>query len=252
MSPRRPTMFEPVKSMRISDEILRQLRGAVFSGKFRAGDRLPNERDMAEQFAASRTSVREALRALEQEGVIHVKKGAGGGAFVSDLDHRLVVRPFQTLLRMRKVSMAHITEVRLIFEPEAARLAAERAAPQDLAELEEVIEKMRQVVEEGEPPASHDLRFHKLVARAAGNPILEMLSESMLEVASQVISNLHPSIEVLRHVLERHRSVFEAIRSRDGERAYALMSEHIVDVRRRLSDFKSNGRRKPTRKAGGR
>ena len=243
-------MFEPVKSMRISDEILRQLRGAVFSGKFRAGDRLPNERDMAEQFAASRTSVREALRALEQEGVIHVKKGAGGGAFVSDLDHRLVVRPFQTLLRMRKVSMAHITEVRLIFEPEAARLAAERATPQDLAELEEVIEKMRQVVEEGEPPASHDLRFHKLVARAAGNPILEMLSESMLEVASQVISNLHPSIEVLRHVLERHRSVFEAIRSRDGERAYALMSEHIVDVRRRLSDFKSNGRRKPSRKAG--
>ena len=109
---------------------------------------------------------------------------------------------------------------------------------------------MRQVVEEGEPPASHDLRFHKLVARAAGNPILEMLSESMLEVASQVISNLHPSIEVLRHVLERHRSVFEAIRSRDGERAYALMSEHIVDVRRRLSDFKSNGRRKPGRKAG--
>jgi DNA-binding FadR family transcriptional regulator len=243
-------MFEPVKSVRISDEILRQLRGAVFAGKFRAGDRLPNERHLAEQFAASRTSVREALRALEQEGMISVKKGAGGGAFVSHIDHQLVARPFQTLLQLGKVSMAHITEVRLIFEPEAARLAAERASPEDLAELEAVIEKMRLVVEEGEPPASHDLRFHKLVARAAKNPILEMLAESMLEVASQVISDLRPSIDVLRHVLDRHRQVFEAIRDRDGERAYALMSEHIVDVRKRLSRFKTNGQQAKRRNDG--
>lgn len=235
-------MFEPVKSVRISDEIRRQLRGAVFDGKFQAGDRLPNERHLAEQFAASRTSVREALRALEQEGMIRVKKGPGGGAFVAVVDHQLVTRPFQTLLQLRKVSMAHISEARLIFEPEAARLAAERASEEDLAELEAVIEKMRQVVEEGEPPASHDLLFHKLVARAAKNPILETLSESMLEVASQVISDLRPSIDVLGHVLERHRQVFEAIRDRDGERAYALMSDHIVDVRRRLSHVTTDGR----------
>lgn len=235
-------MFEPVKSVRISDEILRQLRVAVFSGKFQAGDRLPNERHLAEQFEASRTSVREALRALEQEGVIHVKKGALGGAFVSDVDHRLVTKPFQTLLQLGKVSMVHITEVRLIFEPEAARLAAERATAEDLAEMEDVIERMRRVVEDGEPPASHDLMFHKLVARAASNPILEMLSESMLEVASQVISDLRPSIEVLRHVLERHRKVFESIRDHDEDRAFSLMSDHIVDVRRRLSDAAGNGR----------
>ena len=236
-------MFEPVKSVRISDEILRQLRSAVFSGKLQAGDRLPNERHLALQFAASRTSVREALRALEQEGVIHVKKGMNGGAFIADVDHRLVTKPFQTLLQLRKVSMAHISEVRLIFEPEAARLAAERAKPADLEEMAAVIEQMRRVVEEGAPPASHDLKFHKLVARAAGNPILEMLSESMLEVASQVISNLHPSIDVLKHVVERHRQVFEAIQARDGERACALMSDLIVDVRRRLSAFTADGHR---------
>lgn len=236
-------MFEPVKTQRISDEILRQIREAVVAGTFQVGDRLPNERKLAEQFAASRTSVREALRALEQEGMIHIKKGVNGGVFVSDLDHRLVSKSFQTLLQLRKVSIDHITEVRLIFEPAAARLAAERATPEDLRELEEVIEKMTQVVKAGEPPKSHDLKFHKLVARAAGNPILEMLSESMLEVASQVITDLHPSIDVLRSVLKCHKDVFEAIRDKDGKRAFEVMTEHILDVQKRLSDH-TNGRRR--------
>ena len=236
-------MFEPVKNQRVSDEILQQIREAVLTGKFQIGDRLPNERTLAEQFAASRTSVREALRGLEQQGVIYTKKGVTGGAFVADLDHRLVSRSFQTLLKLRKVSINHIAEARLIFEPEAARLAALRASPQDLHELEEVIEKMNSVVEAGNPPNLFDLKFHKLVARAAGNPILEMLADSMLEVASQVISDLHPSLEVLRHVVKRHRQVFEAIRSKDGDLAFTLMSQHIVDVQRRLGPANGNRRK---------
>src|SRR5205807_9176203 len=228
-------MFEPVKNQRISDEILHQIRDAVMSGKFQVGDRLPNERALAEQFAASRTSVREGLRGLEQTGVICIKKGANGGVFVADPDHRLVSRPFQTLLQLRKVTMDNIVEARLIFEPEAARLAAQRAEPEDLEEMRQVIEKMSAAVESGEPPSSFDLKFHKLIARAARNPILEMLSESMLEVASQVITDLHPSIEVLKHVVDRHREVFEAVQKRDGELAFSVMSKHIIDVRNRLA-----------------
>ncbi|MGH9969564.1 MAG: FadR/GntR family transcriptional regulator [Pyrinomonadaceae bacterium] len=227
-------MFEPVKNERISDEILRQIRDAVLGGRFQVGDRLPNERMLAEQFAASRTSVREALRGLEQEGVIYIKKGVNGGVFVADADHRMVSRPFQTLLQLRKVTMDNIAEARLIFEPEAARLAAQRAKPEDLEQMKQVIEKMSRVVNDGELPTSFDLKFHKLVARAARNPILEMLSESMLEVASQVITGLHPSIEVLEHVLRRHEEIFDAIRTKNSELAFSLMSQHIIDVQRRL------------------
>ena len=126
-------------------------------------------------------------------------------------------------------------EARLIFEPEAARLAAQRAEPEDLEEMRQVIEKMSGAVESGEPPSSFDLKFHKLIARAARNPILEMLSESMLEVASQVITDLHPSIDVLKHVVDRHREVFEAVQKRDGELAFSVMSNHIIDVRNRLA-----------------
>jgi GntR family transcriptional repressor for pyruvate dehydrogenase complex len=237
-------MFEPVKNQRVSDEILQQIREAVLTGKFQIGDRLPNERTLAEQFVASRTSVREALRGLEQQGVIYTKKGVTGGAFVADLDHRLVSRSLQTLFTLRKISINHIAEVRLIFEPEVARLAALRASRQDLEELEEVITTMNNAVESGKSPTSFDLKFHKLVARAADNPILEMLADSMLEVASQVITELHPSLEVLRHVVRRHKEVFEAIKNKDGDLAFSLMSQHIVDVQRRLAPPSNGGRRK--------
>ena len=242
-------MFEPVKTQRISDEILRQIRAAVLGGKFQVGERLPNERSLAEQFAASRSSVREALRGLEQEGVIYIKKGINGGVFVADMDHRVVSRSFQTLLQLRKITIDHIAEVRLIFEPEAARLAALRSTPEDLREMEEVIEKMTRVVEAGEPPSSYDLLFHKLVARAAANPILEMLAESMLEVASQIITELHPTIDVLRHVLKCHREVFEAIRKRDGDLAFSVMSKHIIDVQKRLAKRSSGNGGKARRTA---
>lgn len=238
-------MFEPVKNQRISDEILRQIREAVLNGTFQIGDRLPNERELAEQFAASRTSVREALRGLEQTGVIYIKKGINGGVFVANPDHRFVSRSLQTLLQLRKVTMDNIVEARLIFEPEAARLAAQRAEPNDLEEMKQVITKMANAVEAGEIPASFDLKFHKLIARAARNPILEMLADSMLEVASQVITDLHPSPDVLKHVVRRHREVFEAVQNGDGALAFSVMSKHIVDVRNRLANRSGASRTAP-------
>jgi len=229
-------MFQPVKANRVSDEIVLQIRKVLMSGRVNGGDRLPTERQLAEQFGTSRASVREALRGLEQEGVIYVKKGASGGVFVAHVDHQLVARPMETLLRLKKVSIHHITEARLIFEPEAARLAATRATAEDLEEMEQVIQQMDQAVRRGKTFVSYDLKFHKLIAHAARNPIIEMLAESMLEVASRVITELHPSIDVLRHVTHCHKQVYEAVRERNPQRAYKVMLEHIVDVQSRLAE----------------
>ena len=228
-------MFKTIKKARLSDEIVRQIKESIFAGKLQAGDRLPAERELAEQFETSRASVREALRTLEQEGMIHVRKGVTGGVFIADLDHRPVTNSFQTLLYLKKISIKDIAEVRLIFEPEAARLAAERVTEEDIRELEEVIQLMSEAVEEEELPNSFDLKFHQIIARAAGNPILAMLAESMLGVASKAITELHPSVDTLRHVLASHRKVFEAIRKRNSKLAYRTMRQHIVDVQSRLA-----------------
>ena len=228
-------MFRSVRTQRVSDEIVGQVKEALFTGKLRVGDRLPPERELAEKFEASRASVREALRSLEQEGVIQIRKGVNGGIFVVDLDHRPVAKSLRTLLELRKISIHHISEARLIFEPEAARLAAQRAKPEDLQQLEEVIQKMGEAVGRRELPRSHDLMFHQLIARAAANPILEMLAGSMLEVASKAITELQPSLATLRHVLRSHENIFEAIRDRNPELAFQTMYEHIVDIQRRLA-----------------
>jgi GntR family transcriptional repressor for pyruvate dehydrogenase complex len=227
-------MFQPVKASRVSDEIVLQVRKVLMSGRVNAGDRLPTERQLAEQFGTSRASVREALRGLEQEGMIYVKKGASGGVFVANVDHQLVTRPMETLFRMKKVSIQQITEARLIFEPEAARLAATRATPEDLVEMEEVIGQMDQAVRSGKTYASYDLKFHQLIARAARNPIIEMLAGSMLEVASRIITELRPSIDVLRHVTQCHSRVYKAVRERNSQLAHKMMLEHIIDVQERL------------------
>src|SRR5207237_2497580 len=121
-------MFDSIKTRRLSDEIVRQIKDALFAGKLRAGDRLPTERELAQRFETSRASVREALRALEPEGLIRVKKGVVGGIFIADGDNGPVARSSETLLHLRKVSIQQIAEVRLTLEPHAARLAAQRAA----------------------------------------------------------------------------------------------------------------------------
>jgi GntR family transcriptional repressor for pyruvate dehydrogenase complex len=228
-------MFKTIKKARLSDEIARQIKETLFAGKLQAGDRLPTERELAVQFETSRASVREALRTLEQEGMIHIRKGVSGGIFIVDLDHRPVTNSFQTLLSLKKISINNIAEVRLIFEPEAARLAAERVTEEDLRELEEVIQQMSVAVNDRKLPNSFDLRFHQIIARSTGNPILAMLAESMLDVASKAITELYPSVDTLRHVLASHRKVFEAIRKRDSKLAYRAMRQHIVDVQARLA-----------------
>jgi GntR family transcriptional repressor for pyruvate dehydrogenase complex len=245
---REDSMFESVKAQRISDEIVRQIRDALFVGKLRTGDKLPTERELSVQFKTSRTSVREALRSLEHEGVIQVKKGASGGIFVIDVDHWPVTKSLQTLLQLRKISINDIAEVRLIFEPHAARLAAERASRDDIRELEEVVERTGEAVRTRELPRSHDLKFHKLIARATGNLVLEMLAESMLEVASKAITELHPSIDTLAHVLTCHQRVAEAVRKRDGALAFKAMHEHIIDVQARLAKQATNHRRTAKRR----
>ena len=228
-------MFDSIKSRRLSDEIVRQIKEALFTGKLQAGDKLPTERELAERFATSRASVREALRTLEPEGLIRVKKGAEGGIFIAEVDHRPAAKSFQTLLQLRKVSIFEIAEVRLIFEPQAARLAAERAKAADLRDLEEEIRKMAAAVESKNLPRFYDLKFHLLIARAAQNPILDLLAESMLGVAARTITKIRPSRDTLRHVLERHRRILKAVSMRDPDAACRAMSEHIIDVQARLA-----------------
>src|ERR1700722_17497287 len=113
-----------VKRRRLHEPVADQIRQAIFRGLIVTGHKLPPEREMAEHFQTSRVALREALRALEKEGLITIKRGAGGGAFVANFDNtlRALTDSLSTVVRLGQAKSAHLTEVRAILEPEISRL----------------------------------------------------------------------------------------------------------------------------------
>src|SRR5690349_7996830 len=134
-------MFEPVSTGRVSGEIVSRIKGAIRAGELAPGDQLPAERDLTRQLGVSRVSVRDALRMLEANGLIEVRVGARGGAFVTAPAPQLVGEGFADMLLLAEVDPAQLTEVRMIFELGLLDLACERATEQDVAALHEICDR---------------------------------------------------------------------------------------------------------------
>src|SRR5581483_8960071 len=126
-------LFTSVRSRRVSDQIAEQLQAAIFAGKLKPGDRLPPERELVERFEASRASVREATRALELTGLIAVRPGAGGGAYVTVPNFDLLANALRTMLRANRFDASDLYQARLLLEPGIAEIAARLAEPEDVA-----------------------------------------------------------------------------------------------------------------------
>ncbi|MEK8035520.1 MAG: GntR family transcriptional regulator [candidate division NC10 bacterium] len=138
---------EPIKSARIYEEIVRQVKQLIAEGKLKSGDRLPPERDLAEKFVVSRTSVREALRALESRGLIEIR--AGDGAFVRDISVETLIEPLALVILPHREAVGELFEARRLLEPAIATLAARRATPEEIAEMERILEAQGKEVAEG-------------------------------------------------------------------------------------------------------
>src|ERR1700727_2484118 len=141
-----------VKRGRLHEPVAEQIRQAIFRGLIITGHKLPPEREMAEHFQTSRVALREALRALEKEGLITIKRGAGGGAFVADFDNALnaLAESLNTVVRLGSAKSANLTEMRSILEPEITRLATLRATKKDVAVIEAVVDAQEQELQAGE------------------------------------------------------------------------------------------------------
>lgn len=227
-------MFQSVPNSRVSEEIAEQIKGAILSGKFKRGDKLPTERELVEQFRTSRVSVREAVRALEHLGLVRVKRGHGGGTYVSGADHHRVAESFWVRMQLSKGTLNHLTEARLLLEPGLCRLAAERATAQDLERLEAVVKRQEDAVKTGKDTQSYDLKFHRLLIDAARNPILALTTVSVIDLLVNALQEARVGAGLTAHVVNFHRAIYNALRDRDGERAARLMADHVADIQRRL------------------
>ena len=225
-------MFDPVKPSRISEAIVSQIKAKVLGDELRPDDKLPSENELASMFGASRTTVREALRALEGSGLIEIRRGSHGGPFVA---RHALTRAGQSLgdaLRVHGTPVEQVTEARLLVEPALARFAAERASDDDLDAIAATLEGVRASLASGDTPVLGNLEFHRLVASTSHNAVLVVLLDASLGILENVLQPSAIDRALVEDMLAAHQEIYDALRARNPDDAHRLMTEHVQKAHR--------------------
>jgi DNA-binding FadR family transcriptional regulator len=219
--------FEPIAPSRAFEEIAAQIRELVATGRLKPGDRLPAERDLSAKFKVSRNTLREALRALELSGMIELRKGASGGAFVLPGNSGVVVNGLRDLYHLGAIKPDHLTEARSWLSEVVVRVACERLTEQDLEALEENVRLAAAATKAGNFAARAGLHqeFHKLLAATTRNPIVEIMMEGVMEVMQEFIKAIGPSEN--DYTLPSRRRLLKHLRARDADAAVAEMTKFL-------------------------
>ena len=214
-------------TLRLFEEVYNSIRRELMHGKLKPGDKLPSERDLAVQLGVGRPVVREALRALENSGVLEFRKGTSGGAFIREGDGRAVSRTVNDLVFLGRLSLDQLTETRKCLLDQAVRLACERGTEEDFLAIENNIERVRLALqaEDVETSISEIMQFYALLGTAAKNDVLTVMIESLSEVIAQILLALRP--DYLTDLVSMRREVLDQIRRRDSEAASAAMNAHM-------------------------
>jgi GntR family transcriptional regulator, transcriptional repressor for pyruvate dehydrogenase complex len=221
-------MLRAIKKTRIHEEVFKQIHQLIREGRFRARDQLPSERELAETFKVSRTSVREALRALETQGLIVSRTGTGN--FVADLPVESLIGPLARLLIDEKTALADVFEMRKLIEPHIAALAAERATRNDIVQLKRIVAKQTEAVSRGETGVEADAELHFCIGRATRNQALQKLVSGLMEMLSRSREESLQTDERRESSIDAHRRIIAAIEKHDMTRARSEMLRHIEQV----------------------
>jgi GntR family transcriptional regulator, transcriptional repressor for pyruvate dehydrogenase complex len=234
-SPAEPGLFSRVSVGRISEIIVDQIRLLMRQGQLKPGDRLPPERDLCERFGVSRVTVREALRMLESSGLVEIRVGARGGAFVTAPSSDRVGEGLADLLTLSVISAADVTEVRMMLEAGIVPLVCERATEEDLAELEAICKRSEAALATGDYSMDMSLEFHIRVAQATHNPAIVMLVESFRGPILMSLQQAHEAAPEMGGLGTReHEQFIEAVRRREVDTASKIMREHLERTAHRL------------------
>jgi GntR family transcriptional regulator, transcriptional repressor for pyruvate dehydrogenase complex len=223
-----PSLFAPVSVARASSAIAEQIRGAILGGRLKAGDRLSPERELAEQFGVSRVTVRDALRSLEAMGLIEVKVGARGGAFVTAPTGSKVAQTMSDMMMMSATTPEDIVEARLIVELGTVTLACARATDEELTELREQCEQAAAALKAGTYTRELSWDFHSRLSQAAHNGAVGGLAQSFRSTLSLHPLRVREGAKGHELTVAEHLRIVEALERRDGGAARREMADHLL------------------------
>ncbi|MDU4962420.1 MAG: FadR/GntR family transcriptional regulator [Sporomusaceae bacterium] len=229
-------MFSPVKTKKVYEEIVGQIKQLIIDGKLQPGDKLLSERDLSERFNVSRASVREAFSALEMMGIITIRPGEG--SFVRQVSYEGLLEPLSFLLQVEINDITQVLEVRKILEAETAALAAERATPESLAEIRRALDYMKEELTAHGIGDQADDAFHLALAHAADNPLLVKVMTTIADLMTHTFRVLRQKLFLTDHmgdyIYYSHLRIYEAVQAGDANLAKARMLEHLLLVEKNM------------------
>lgn len=230
--------FEPIRQLRVHEQVAHQLRARILAGELHSGERLPPEQDLIQEFEVSRTAIRQAMQLLEQQGLVDVRVGSGGGCFVapSRLDSILV--SFTNLFALRGIEVDEFLAAKSEIEPTIFGVAARNITPEQLAELEHNLGVCREAVEAGDEGDLFDLThdFHRIVGRATANQLLEMVLMALVDVAGRIPKFRGAPEGGWGGVLDDHAEILDGLGRADEAHVREVARRHASSVRQAFRD----------------
>ncbi len=219
--------FEVIRRNKVYEEVAKQIERLILQ-KLQPGDKLPSERELAEMLQVSRSSIRDAIRSLELMGLVEPRQGAG--TIVRELSAESLVNPFANALKRRQELVSELLDFRKMLEPPLAARAATHASPDEISEMEEILQRQEGKLSQGEAAIAEDAEFHYSIALASGNSIVLKVLDILMDLLRETRER---SLQVEgrpKRSLAGHRRILAAIKRRDAESAKAAMRRHIEDV----------------------
>jgi GntR family transcriptional regulator, transcriptional repressor for pyruvate dehydrogenase complex len=219
--------FAVIRRNKVYEEVARQIERLIIK-KLKPGDKLPSERELAELLQVSRSSIRDAIRGLELMGLVEPRQGAG--TIVREPAPDSPLNPFGNVLKHRQELVTELLDFRKMLEPPLAARAASHASDEEIAEMEEILQRQEQKQNRGEGAIAEDAEFHYSIALASGNTVVLKVIDTLMDLLRDTRER---SLQVegrSEKSLAGHRRILAAIRRRDTEAANAAMRRHIEDV----------------------
>ncbi|MEW6663965.1 MAG: FadR/GntR family transcriptional regulator [Thermodesulfobacteriota bacterium] len=221
----------PIRKTRLNEEVVTRIKRLIYSKELKVGEKLPSERDLAARLKVSRVVVREALRSLEQSGLIEIRPGLAGGAFVVYNLQKPLFDCVYDLFSGGSLTLSHFTEARRAIECFAIRRAVENATDESIERLHQINESMVADFDR-ERFVAQNLLFHTTIAELSENPLLSLLVQALFDLLKRLRPDFVQRAKFMRETHKRHKAIIEALRQKNASLCEELMALDVAHTRK--------------------
>lgn len=231
-------MFSPIKNTKVYEQVIEQIKNMIIDGTLKKGDKLPSERDLVEHLQVSRTSIREALRALQIIGLVECRQGEGN--YIRESFENSLFEPLSMMFMLQKSSSSEIMEIRKIIEVETAALASQRITDEELQHMKILLDTIKSSADEGDKVKA-DKEFHYEIAKASRNYLIINILNAISSLMDEFIKDARRRILVEEDnregLVKQHDDIYKGLKSRNPKKASEAMKRHLDFTNEYYKDF---------------